>query len=100
MKVNFHEMVRCPLCDRDFEIFGTHTVDAYLHARSKYTVLVAPDEPFGHQQCPLCKGDGKITAALWSAFQLRFAGETYRLIDDIIELYYEFHGSTVDERRF
>lgn len=80
------EKVRCPLCDGDFEVYGCHVGDLYTDSRSQYTVVLKRSAVRGWRTCPLCKGNGEILKALWSAFQLRFADVLFRQFKDLESL--------------
>jgi len=74
MKDDSSEMVQCPLCDKDSEVYVTN-FEHFPIANHEVVLDIGIDFKRGWRPCPLCKHTGKVSKSLWSTYHMCFSGE-------------------------
>jgi len=64
------DLVRCPICDVDHQVYFTARDDF----TAVNTISAAPHDLIGWNTCPLCAGTGQLPKDVCVAFELRFDG--------------------------
>ena len=75
MKADSTEMVRCPLCDVDFDVCATYFEHVPPGTYEVFLDVDAIDVRYGWQPCPLCRHTGKVSKSLWAAYHMCFSGD-------------------------